>query len=81
MNLIVCICNNETIPDIKYTKSNTALHLTFWRIYLFLVLLSRNQFTFRVLKQKKMYESQRDNMMQQSFNMEQQNYALTTMKG
>lgn len=34
----------------------------------------------RLLKQKRMYENQRDNMMQQSFNMEQSNMALTTMK-
>lgn len=33
-----------------------------------------------VLKQKKRYESQRDNMMQQSFNMEQTNYSIQTMK-
>jgi len=34
----------------------------------------------RVLKQRKMYESQRDNLAQQSFNMEQSNMALTTLK-
>lgn len=34
----------------------------------------------RVLKQKRMYEGQRDQLMQQSFNMEQSNYALQTMK-
>lgn len=28
-----------------------------------------------------MYENQRDQLMQQSFNMEQSNYALQTMKG
>ncbi|CAK8671799.1 unnamed protein product [Clavelina lepadiformis] len=33
-----------------------------------------------VLRQKKRYESQRDNMMQQSFNMEQTNYSIQTMK-
>ncbi len=36
---------------------------------------------FRVLRQKKMYEGQRDQLSQQYFNMEQQNYALQTMKG
>nr|XP_002131784.1 charged multivesicular body protein 5 [Ciona intestinalis] len=34
----------------------------------------------RVLKQKKMYETQRDNMMSQSFNMEQTNYSIQTIK-
>ncbi|RKP20461.1 charged multivesicular body protein 5 [Rozella allomycis CSF55] len=34
----------------------------------------------RVLKQKKLYEGQRDMMMQQSFNMDQTNFALESMK-
>uniref|UniRef100_A0A914WML1 Charged multivesicular body protein 5 n=1 Tax=Plectus sambesii TaxID=2011161 RepID=A0A914WML1_9BILA len=34
----------------------------------------------RVLKQKKMYENQRDQLMTQSFNMEQSNFALQGMK-
>lgn len=34
----------------------------------------------RVLKQRKMYESQLDNLRQQSFNMEQTNYATQTLK-
>ncbi|KAL1483112.1 hypothetical protein MTO96_002182 [Rhipicephalus appendiculatus] len=34
----------------------------------------------RVLKQRKMYEQQRDNLMQQSFNMEQANFATQTLK-
>jgi len=38
------------------------------------------QKALRVLKQKRMYEGQRDQLMQQSFNMEQSNYALQTMK-
>jgi charged multivesicular body protein 5 len=38
------------------------------------------QKALRVLKQKRMYENQRDQLMQQSFNMEQSNYALQTMK-
>lgn len=38
------------------------------------------QKALRVLKQKRMYENQRDQMMQQSFNMEQSNYALQTVK-
>ncbi|XP_046330698.1 charged multivesicular body protein 5-like [Haliotis cracherodii] len=38
------------------------------------------QKAMRVLKQKKMYESQRDQLMQQSFNLEQQNFAIQTMK-
>lgn len=33
-----------------------------------------------MLKQKKMYENQRDNLMQQSFNIEQQNYAIQSLK-
>jgi len=41
---------------------------------------SVKQKALRVLKQKRMYENQRDQMMQQSFNMEQSNYALQTMK-
>jgi len=38
------------------------------------------QKALRVLKQKRMYENQRDQLSQQSFNMEQSNYALQTMK-
>ncbi|KAK3105559.1 hypothetical protein FSP39_000404 [Pinctada imbricata] len=38
------------------------------------------QKAMRVLKQKKMYENQRDNLMQQSFNIEQQNYAIQSLK-
>ncbi|XP_029955712.1 charged multivesicular body protein 5-like [Salarias fasciatus] len=38
------------------------------------------QKAMRVLKQKRMYESQRDNLMQQSFNMEQQNYTIQSLK-
>merc|ERR1712000_718751 len=38
------------------------------------------QRAMKVLKQKKMYEQQRDTMMQQSFNMEQQQFGLETMK-
>lgn len=34
----------------------------------------------RVLKQKRMYEQQLDNLRQQSFNMEQTNYATQTLK-
>lgn len=34
----------------------------------------------RVLKQKKQYEGQRDQLMQQSFNMEQSNYAIQSVK-
>lgn len=34
----------------------------------------------RILKQKKMYEQQLDNLRQQSFNMEQANYAHQTLK-
>lgn len=34
----------------------------------------------RVLKQKKMYEAQVDNLRQQAFNMEQANYATQTLK-
>jgi len=41
---------------------------------------SVKQKALRVLKQKRMYENQRDQLMQQSFNMEQSNYALQTMK-
>jgi charged multivesicular body protein 5 len=41
---------------------------------------SVKQKALRVLKQKRMYEGQRDQLMQQSFNMEQSNYALQTMK-
>lgn len=38
------------------------------------------QKAMRLLKQKKMYESQRDNLAQQSFNMEQANFSLQTLK-
>lgn len=38
------------------------------------------QKALRVLKQKRMYEGQRDNLMQQSFNMEQANYTIQTLK-
>jgi len=38
------------------------------------------QKALRVLKQKKMYESQRENLQQQSFNMEQTNYATQMLK-
>ncbi|KAI1306525.1 Charged multivesicular body protein 5 [Halotydeus destructor] len=38
------------------------------------------QKALRVLKQRKMYEQQRDNLMQQSFNMEQANFATQMMK-
>lgn len=34
----------------------------------------------RILKQRKMYESQVDNLRQQAFNMEQTNYATQTLK-
>jgi hypothetical protein len=34
----------------------------------------------RILKQKKMYENQRDQLSQQSFNMEQSNFAIQGMK-
>ena len=34
----------------------------------------------RVLKQRKMYEAQVDNLRQQAFNMEQTNYATQTLK-
>ncbi|XP_077592594.1 charged multivesicular body protein 5 [Stigmatopora nigra] len=38
------------------------------------------QKAMRILKQKRMYEGQRDNLMQQSFNMEQTNYSIQTLK-
>uniref|UniRef100_UPI00358EC6E4 charged multivesicular body protein 5 n=1 Tax=Myxine glutinosa TaxID=7769 RepID=UPI00358EC6E4 len=38
------------------------------------------QKAMRVLKQKKMYDNQRESLMQQSFNMEQANYTIQTMK-
>ncbi|XP_058500405.1 charged multivesicular body protein 5 [Solea solea] len=38
------------------------------------------QKALRVLKQKRMYEGQRDNLMQQSFNMEQTNYTIQNLK-
>lgn len=41
---------------------------------------SVTQKALRVLKQKKMYESQRENLLQQSFNMEQTNFATQMLK-
>ncbi|CAG5114469.1 unnamed protein product [Candidula unifasciata] len=38
------------------------------------------QKALRVLKQKRMYENQRDQLGQQSFNLEQQNYAIQSLK-
>nr|KAG5698720.1 hypothetical protein BaRGS_008494 [Batillaria attramentaria] len=38
------------------------------------------QKAMRVLKQKRMYEGQRDQLMQQSFNIEQQNFAIQSIK-
>lgn len=38
------------------------------------------QKAMRVLKQKRMYENQRGQLMQQSFNMEQANYTIQTLK-
>uniref|UniRef100_A0A4X1UQM2 Charged multivesicular body protein 5 n=1 Tax=Sus scrofa TaxID=9823 RepID=A0A4X1UQM2_PIG len=38
------------------------------------------QKALRVLKQKRMYEQQRDNLAQQSFNMEQANYTIQSLK-
>jgi len=38
------------------------------------------QKALRVLKQKKMYESQSDNLRSQAFNMEQANYTVQTLK-
>jgi len=38
------------------------------------------QKAMRVLKQRKMYEQQRENLTNQSFNMEQANYATQTLK-
>jgi len=38
------------------------------------------QKALRILKQKKMYEGQMDNLRNQSFNMEQTNYATQTLK-
>lgn len=38
------------------------------------------QKAMRVLKQKKMYEQQSSNLRNQSFNMEQANYATQTLK-
>ncbi|XP_077394290.1 charged multivesicular body protein 5-like [Festucalex cinctus] len=38
------------------------------------------QKAMRVLKQRKMYENQRDQLAQQAFNMEQANYTLQTLK-
>ncbi|KND03752.1 uncharacterized protein SPPG_08914 [Spizellomyces punctatus DAOM BR117] len=41
---------------------------------------SVKQKAMRILKQKKLYEGQRDQLMQQSFNMEQGNMALDNLK-
>jgi len=41
---------------------------------------SVKQKALRVLKQKKMYEQQRDGLMQQSFNLEQTNYGIQSLK-
>ena len=41
---------------------------------------SIKQRALRVLKQKKMYEAQRDNQSQQAFNMEQTSFALENLK-
>jgi len=38
------------------------------------------QKAMRVLKQKRMYENQRDQLSQQSFNLEQQNFAVQSLK-
>jgi charged multivesicular body protein 5 len=38
------------------------------------------QKALRVLKQKRMYEQQRDSLMQQSFNLEQTNYGIQSVK-
>ena len=38
------------------------------------------QKALRVLKQKKMYEGQRENLSNQAFNMEQQNYTIQSLK-
>jgi hypothetical protein len=35
---------------------------------------------FRILQQKRMYENQKDQLAQQSFNMEQSNFAIQGMK-
>lgn len=43
-------------------------------------LTSAKQRAMQILKQKKMYERQRDQMMQQSFNMEQQSFAITSLQ-
>ncbi|CDW54004.1 Charged multivesicular body protein 5 [Trichuris trichiura] len=42
---------------------------------------SIKQKALRVLRQKRMYEGTREQLMQQSFNMEQSNYAIQAMKG
>lgn len=41
---------------------------------------SVQQKAMRLLKQKKQYDSQRDNLLQQSFNLEQTNYATQQLK-
>eukprot|EP00126_Sphaerothecum_destruens_P001830 Sdes_comp15262_c0_seq1m4104 len=41
---------------------------------------SVKQRALRIVKQKRMYEGQRDQLMQQSFNMEQANFATQTLK-
>uniref|UniRef100_A0A914RJT5 Charged multivesicular body protein 5 n=1 Tax=Parascaris equorum TaxID=6256 RepID=A0A914RJT5_PAREQ len=39
-----------------------------------------NRIFYRILKQKRMYENQRDQLSQQSFNMEQSNFAIQGIK-
>lgn len=41
---------------------------------------SIKQKAMQILKQKKMYENQRDMLMQQSFNLEQTNFATQSLK-
>lgn len=41
---------------------------------------SIKQKAMQILKQKKMYENQRDLLMQQSFNLEQTNFATQSLK-
>jgi charged multivesicular body protein 5 len=52
----------------KKTREGTALHTQL------------KQKALRVLKQKKMYEGQRDQIMNQQFNIEQASFATQTMK-
>eukprot|EP01136_Pigoraptor_vietnamica_P039080 Opistho-1_new@109258 len=51
-----------------------------WHYVLSLAQNALKQRALRVLKQKRMYENQRDQLMQQSFNMEQANFATQTLK-